>query len=273
MPDDFHEQTKFVDEPRKRHRLPWEDWELAVLKNLYMLGIPLREICDKMQRPKEGVLPKLVQLGLIRRVADGYRYVYRRKVLPDSYKVSDPNRDSLNESIDPNAYAEARNEEKRFKYTEACGGNPVRVSSAAEGMFATYPYLASAIDSIDAGIFKDAASGISTCADFSGLEMRAASASWCRSDTTTTGRITSPTPNHTFQTQPKEPIMKIETKVFINDQDASTYTDDQIFGEIRRAEKRIEELKAIKTPTKKLADNISKLEEYASKLAAYLDAR
>jgi len=189
--DDFHEQTKFVDEPRKRHGLPWETLELAVLKNLYMLGIPLREICDKMQRPKEGVLPKLVQLGLIRRVADGYRYVYLRRVLPDSYKVSCPNREIFVEFIVSNA--------------------------------------------------------------------------------TTTGRIVSPTPS--LQTQPKEPIMKIETKVFINDQDASTLTDDQIFGEIRRAEKRIEELKAIKTPTKKLADNIIKLEKYAADLSKYVDSR
>ena len=67
--------------------------------------------------------------------------------------------------------------------------------------------------------------------------------------------------------------MKFETRTFVNDVDASTLTDDQIFGEIRRAEKRIEELKAIKTTTKKLADSITKLEEYASKLAAYVDAR
>lgn len=67
--------------------------------------------------------------------------------------------------------------------------------------------------------------------------------------------------------------MKIETRTFINDQDASTFTDDQIFGEIHKAEKRIGELKAIKTPTKKLADNITKLEDYASKLAKYVDER
>lgn len=172
--DDFHEQTKLVDEPRKRHGLPWQAPELAKLKELYMQGTLLREICDLMERPKEGVLSKLVQLGLIRRVADGYRYVYRRKVLPDAYKVNYPNRE---------------------------------------------------------------------------------------------------TPNHTLQTQPKEPIMKIETKVFINDQDASTMTDDQIFGEIRRAENRVHEMKAIKTPTKKLADNIIKLEKYAADLAKYVDSR
>lgn len=224
-PYEFDSQTKFVDEPRKRHSLPWETRELAFLKNLYMQGTPLREICDKAQRPKEGVLPKLVQLGLIRRVADGYRYVYRRKVLPDSYKVSLPNHETLAESIAPNAYAEARDAEK---------------------------------------LVKDAVSGITTCQDFSGPEMRAANA-------TTTGRIVPPTPS--LQTQPKEPIMKIETKVFINDQDASTMTDDQIFAEIRRAESRIEGLKAIKTPTKKLADNISKLEKYAADLAKYVDSR
>lgn len=224
-PYEFDSQTKFVDEPRKRHTLPWETRELAFLKNLYMQGIPLREICDKAQRPKEGVLPKLVQLGLIRRVADGYRYVYRRKVLPDSYKVSLPNHETPAESIAPNAYAEVRDAEK---------------------------------------LVKDAVSGITTCQDFSGLEMRAANA-------TTTGRIVPPTPP--LQTQPKEPIMKIETKTFINDQDASTYTDDQIFGEIQRAEKRIEELKAIKVQSGKLAKAIDDLQDYVNKLAAYVDAR
>ncbi len=259
---EFDSQTKFKDEPRKRHDLPWEAPELANLRELYMQGIVLREICDRMQRPKEGVLPKLVQLGLIRRVADGYRYVYRRKVLPDSYKVSLPKRE--------NAYAKARDAEKLVKYFKAYGGNPARVSSAAEGMFATYPYIAAITGSLDAGIFKDAVSGITTCQDFSGLEMRVCT-SWCRSDTTTTGRIVSPTPS--LQTQPKEPIMKFETRTFINDQDASTYTDDQIFAEIRLAENRIERLKAIKTPTKKLADNIIKLEKYAADLAKYVDSR
>lgn len=208
-PYEFDSQTKFNDVPRARHDLPWEESELEELKRLYMLGTPLHEICDLMQRPKEGVLPKLMQLGLIRRVADGYRAVYLRKVLPDVYKVSYPKRETPAESIAPNAYAE-------------------------------------------------------TCQDFSGLEMRAANA-------TTTGRIVPPTPS--LQTQPKEPIMKIETKVFINDQDASTYTDDQIFAEIRRAEQRIEELKAIKVQSGKLAKAVDDLQDYVNKLAAYVDAR
>lgn len=257
-PYEFDSQTKFKDVPRARHGLPWEDWELNKLRSLYMQGDTLQCICDLMERPKEGVLPKLVQLGLIRRVADGYRYVYHRKVLPDAYKVSLPERD-IHDSA------------KLKEYMEAYDGNPVKVSTHSGSPI--YPYIVSAIDSLDAGIFKDAASGVATCADLSGLELRAASASWCRSDITTTGQVTSPTPNRTPQAQPKEPIMKIETKVFINDVEASTMTDDQIFGEIRRAEKRIEELKAIKTPTKKLADNITKLEEYASKLATYVDSR
>ena len=182
--DDFHEQTKFMDEPRKWHGMPWEAPELATLRELYKRGTPLREICDRMERPKEGVLAKLVQLGLIRRVADGCRYVYRRKVLPDSYKVS---------------FQEPRTKTEKLKeYMEAYGGNPAKVSPTGQGRDTPiYPYIAAIIGSIDAGIFKDAASGITTCQDFSGLEMRAANA-------TTTGRVTSPTPNHTLQTQPKE---------------------------------------------------------------------
>lgn len=114
-----------------------------------------------MQRPKEGVLPKLVQLGLIRRVADGYRYVYRRKVLPDAYKVSYPK-------------STADDSAKLKEYMEAYDDNPVKVSTHSGSPI--YPYIASAIDSIDAGIFKDAASGVTTCADLSGLELRAANA-------------------------------------------------------------------------------------------------
>ena len=67
--------------------------------------------------------------------------------------------------------------------------------------------------------------------------------------------------------------MKIETRTFINDQDAANWTDEQIFGEIQRAEKRIEELKAIKVQSGKLAKAIDDLQDYVNKLAAYVDER
>ena len=232
-PYEFDSQTKFKDTPRSRHGLPWEAWELNKLRSLYLRGDTLQAICDLMQRPKEGVLPKLASLGLIVKKTNGFFWIWRRRVLPDAWKVSTPPE-------------------------KTCGGNPAKPQSDD---LQIYPYLKTFVDDLDNAVFKGAISGVATSPDLSGLGI-------C---TVSTGRITSSQPN--LQTKPKEPIMKFETRTFVNDVDASTLTDDQIFGEIRRAEKRSEELKAIKTPTKKLADNITKLEEYAANLAKYVDTR
>ena len=227
---EFDNQTKFKDTPRARHGLPWEAYELKELKHLYMQGNDLQYICDLMERPKAGVLPKLANLGLISKKTNGFSWIWRRKVLPDAWKVSNAPE-------------------------KACGTNPAKLQSDP---CKTYPYLETMVDNLENSVFKDAVSGVATAPDLSGLGLRAITA-------------TSPQPN--LQTQPKEPIMKFETRVYISDVDASTLTDDQIFVEIRRAESRIEELKAIKTPTKKLADNITKLEKYAADLATYVDER
>ena len=213
-PYEFDSQLKFKDVPRARHGLPWEAWELKALYSRYMQSYHLRHICDLMQRPKEDVLSKLVSLGLITKEIDGFFWIWKRKVLPEAWKVGLPSEKA----------------------------NPAKPQSDDSKR---YPDLVNSV-------FEDASCGVATSPDLSGLGIRTT----------------------TFDNTPKETIiMKFETRTFVNDVDASTLTDDEIFGEIRRAEKRIEELKAIKTTTKKLADSITKLEEYASKLAAYVDAR
>ena len=212
-PYEFDSQTKFEDVPRARHGKPWEDWELKELRFHYTQGYTLQHICDLMQRPKEDVLSKLVSLGLITKEIDGFFWIWKRKVLPEAWKVGLPSEKA----------------------------NPAKPQSDDSKR---YPDLVNSV-------FEDASCGVATSPDLSGLGIRTT----------------------TFDNTPKETIMKFETRTFVNDVDASTLTDDQIFGEIRRAEKRIEELKAIKTTTKKLADSLTKLEEYASKLAAYVDAR
>lgn len=87
-PYEFDSQTKFKDVPRARHGKPWEDSELKELKRLYMQGEELQHICDLMERPKEGVLPKLANLGLITKQTNGFFWIWRRKVLPDAWKVN-----------------------------------------------------------------------------------------------------------------------------------------------------------------------------------------
>ncbi len=236
-PYEFDSQTKFKDVPRARHGLPWEDWELNKLRSLYLRGDTLQHICDLMERPKEGVLPKLANLGLITKQSNGFFWIWKRKVLPDGWKVG-------------------YQAQKLRRYVEAYGGNPAKMQPDD---LKTYLYLETFLGDVENAVFKGSISGVATRPDLSGLGIF------------TTGITNSTQLNP--QTKPKEPIMKFETKVFINGVDASTLTDDQIFGEIRRAEKRIEELKAIKTPTKKLADNITKLEEYAADLAKYVDSR
>ena len=212
-PYEFDSQTKFKDVVRARHSLPWEDWELKELRFHYTQGYTLQRICEGMERPKEGVLAELDNLGLISKETNGVFWIRGRKVLPDAWKVGVPSKKA----------------------------NPAKTQSDD---FRHYPDL-------ESSVFEGASYGVATSPDLSGLGIRTT----------------------TFGNTPKETIMKFETRTFINDQDASTLTDDQIFGEIRLAENRIGWLKAIKTPTKKLADNITKLEEYASKLATYVDTR
>jgi hypothetical protein len=60
---------------RERHGRPWTDSEMSMLERAFCDGINLEQMCQLLQRPAQGVVPKLEKLGLIRR--DG----------PDSYTV------------------------------------------------------------------------------------------------------------------------------------------------------------------------------------------
>lgn len=81
--------------------------------------------------------------------------------------------------------------------------------------------------------------------------------------------------NQTETTQ-KEPAMTaklIENKMYINGTDATGLSDKEIFVLIAKTEAEIDKMKAIKTPSKKLAAAIDKLQEDVVKLANYVDER
>ena len=78
------------------------------------------------------------------------------------------------------------------------------------------------------------------------------------------------------ETPQKEPAMTaklIENKVYINGTDATGLSDKEIFVLIAKTEAEIDKMKAIKTPSKKLAAAIDKLQEDVVKLATYVDER
>ena len=78
------------------------------------------------------------------------------------------------------------------------------------------------------------------------------------------------------QTIQKETIMTaklIENKVYINGTDATGLSDKEIFVLIAKTEVEIDKMKAIKTPSKKLAAAIDKMQEDVVKLATYVDER
>ena len=52
-------------EIRRNHGQPWSREELIKLCKLYKEGKSLHEMCDLLQRPAKGVVPKLVQMGAI----------------------------------------------------------------------------------------------------------------------------------------------------------------------------------------------------------------
>ena len=73
----------------------------------------------------------------------------------------------------------------------------------------------------------------------------------------------------------KEPVMQptIETKTFINGQNAAILTDEQIFQKIARLEQEIDKLKAIRAKSTKLEASIEAMEKDVADLVAYVDAR
>ena len=79
--------------------------------------------------------------------------------------------------------------------------------------------------------------------------------------------------NQTIQKEPAMTAKLIENKVYINGTDATGLSDKEIFVLIAKTEVEIDKMKAIKTPSKKLAAAIDKLQEDVVKLATYVDER
>lgn len=69
----FRDTDKVI---RRNHGRPWEDVNLQRLRHLFNGGASLRELCEILARSPAGVLPKLVNLGLIRQHGIGGAYVY-----------------------------------------------------------------------------------------------------------------------------------------------------------------------------------------------------
>lgn len=78
-------------------------------------------------------------------------------------------------------------------------------------------------------------------------------------------------------TQPQqEKPMSVFTSItthFVNGNDASKLSDDELFAQLARGEQQLDKLKAIKTPSKKLAAQIEDMQDQLTKLAEYIDSR
>lgn len=62
--------TSFADKDtvrRERHGKRWELSEEMALRQLFTEGATLQQMCEELQRPAAGVIPKLQELGCIRR--------------------------------------------------------------------------------------------------------------------------------------------------------------------------------------------------------------
>ena len=70
----YHDKTV-----RRRHGLPWDTWELADLKRLYHEEASLSKMCVVLERPANGVVPKLIQLGLIDREGNDIQDIINTK--------------------------------------------------------------------------------------------------------------------------------------------------------------------------------------------------
>ena len=79
--------------------------------------------------------------------------------------------------------------------------------------------------------------------------------------------------NQTIEKEPTMTAKLIENKVYINGTDATGLSDKEIFVLIAKTEAEIDKMRAIKTPSKKLAAAIDKLQEDVVKLATYVDER
>lgn len=71
---------------RARHGMPWTREELKRLESYFHEGFDLKDLCEALERPAKGVVPKLEQAGLIQ--LDGGAGEYRRTVTVDRNVVN-----------------------------------------------------------------------------------------------------------------------------------------------------------------------------------------
>ena len=89
-------------------------------------------------------------------------------------------------------------------------------------------------------------------------------------------RVTKPQPQTQTLTQPTQEttiMANIETKTFIDNQDASRLSDDEIFSKIAALEAQINNLSAISNRPKKLDAKIAQLKRDIQSLVDYVDNR
>ncbi len=211
--------TSFKDDvQRANHGKIWTTNERLFLYDLWQADCTLQQMCETMQRPKDGILSKLAEAGFM--TWDGTRYVVNQRT--------------------PKPEPDFTNLEKRVTALE---------SEAGDLSYGT------------ATLIRVVGTG----------DVEAFYKQLYDKNKTTTGRSAKSYPE--FQTTPKETTVTIETRTFINGVDASSLSDDQIFGEIAKIEKKIDTLKAVKTISKKLQKTIDEQQALAQKLADYVDAR
>lgn len=61
--------------PRVRHGQRWTQSDLNTLAAFYKSGHPLEQLCNLLERPAAGILPKLVSLGMLEKIGDDYYVV------------------------------------------------------------------------------------------------------------------------------------------------------------------------------------------------------
>ena len=84
MSDQFDTSFQKRDSIRRaNHGKPWMRSEFAHLKELFKQGKSLESMCDELQRPAAGVLPKLVSMGLLRYLSGTNTYCHTGKSTTD----------------------------------------------------------------------------------------------------------------------------------------------------------------------------------------------
>lgn len=91
---------------RARHGANWTTNEMKRLDDLFRAGMSLKSLCETLERPKNGVIPKLIQLNLIESGGDGYYYCKAIPGIPTSTETKEP--ETMSNSTQPIAVIEAK---------------------------------------------------------------------------------------------------------------------------------------------------------------------